>query len=903
MEWFARYFFHYYKTVYRVDEAVFPVPDGAQFPEPWRKHLNLSTRDMGIDGLIRSRAGEFTAVQCKFRANNEGLSYKELGTFWADAEHAEQRLVFTNAKSITPDAHRRRGFVSVALEDLQSLPPEFWESLTRHFRDGEQAVLLPRKRPRPYQQRALNDLIAGLRDHPRGKLIAACGIGKTLISLWLAEFQGTDTVLVVAPNLQLIRQTLREWADQASEFFEYIAVCSDSSVALSTFDTDEVIDNVTGFDIPTTTDAKVVQRFLEAPANHRKLVLSTYHSLQVVEEGVRTSKFGGFDLGIFDEAHKTAGLDAHVGFGLGLQDEHIPIAKRLFMTATERLYSPRIRAVAEQQDRIVFSMDDEELYGPSLHRLSFSTAIDEGIISDYRIVVAVLGATEIRRILLNYDYLIDTDEDPANRLAEDAHHLLSLAIMEKVHDDLGAKKFVTYHSTVRDARNFAMLVNEKSREIIGYSVSGQASSRERAATIRAFEETESASLSNARVLVEGVNIPIIDSVYFVAAKSSLIDIVQALGRALRRPYESEEEKLAYVVIPVIVPEIDGEIDVSSSEFDRLYNVLQALRDQDDAVASEIDQLNLEVATGGSHSRTRLAERLRLLIPGELSVSELQSALMLRIAEVNARPTGSRLRSSSLGAGERVSPIARRVRTIGDYTPRTFCDSLVLPTLARFTRLNSVCARVDLKVNNNNVGHSEKLGLITSDGDGGFGLTTIGKELKSGRVDFDTVFRNQILIYCDNRNEEPTWPYRLIVETLVHLGQLSYPEFLFGPYAAGSGEAHEDAVRFALNRIEAVRNSGIDITVASEANQEAVLTELTRVTGVSMSLRDVFTDRTTTFNQFRYFRRHLELFQTTLEDRSDVLHVRQGRLSELQGLLSVSSRYLRPTDYGEKLWLT
>jgi superfamily II DNA or RNA helicase len=900
-EAFTRFYLEHFGLMYEWQEGAFPRVDGRPFPVEWQHKLNMAGYDLGVDGLILRRDGSFIAVQSKFRTSQETLTYRELATFWSEAESADFRLVFTNAPAITHVADRKRGHLLVCRDDLESLDDAFWDALHQHFSSSGRSRTSPRKQPRPYQERALLDLESGFRSHARGKLIAACGIGKTLIALWLAEGMNAQTVLFVAPNLQLIRQTLREWAQQASSPFGYVAVCSDDTVALGE---DELLDSVTGFDIPTTTDPSVVESFLSRGGHERRIVFSTYQSLNVVVEGIRRAGSPGFELGIFDEAHKTAGLDADTGFGVGLRDDLVPIKFRLFMTATERLYSPRLQASAIERDRVVFSMDNESLYGPAFHRLSFSTAIREGIISDYRVVVAVLAAKDIQRVIQTYEFVINTDEAPEAQRAERTQQVLALAILKKVNEELGARKFVSYHNSVREARSFSHLIEEDpDTPLRGFTVNGAMSSNERGSVIRSFEAADSAALTNARCLVEGVDIPIIDSVYFVSPKNSLIDIVQATGRALRRPYGDESNHMAYVVIPIVVNADAADIDVSSSEFDRLYNVLQALRDQDDAIADEIDQINLEIATGGAGSRHSLRRVIHLLVPGEISVDALEHELSLRIAEVNARQSGTYIPTSTLGAGERGSAIERVFRTMGDYTPAKYQESLVDPTLSLFPKGKGALPRGALKVNNNNVGHAEKLGVIMEVGRGQFELTPIGRSYRKGDIDFHYLFKNQMLRYRDTRvTRHAVWPYRLMSEVMLRLGSLNYLDFLYGPYVSDFTWGVDAAIGSAEARIRSVRDLGVRPNIANERNRSQVLEALADATGVEMSERDVFTDRTTTFNQFRYFRRHLELFDDVFVDEDNTLRVIEGQSAQLEQLLERSSPFLNDSEYGLVTWL-
>jgi superfamily II DNA or RNA helicase len=901
LEWLAKFYLEYFKVVYQLEESHFPRVDGNNFPTGWQQELGLGSRDLGIDGIYRRTDDQLVAVQVKFRSKQEKLLYKDLATFWSESENAHFRMVFTNAVEITDVATRRRGHLLVSREQLDLLDGDFWQG----FYAFSNAVKIPerrRKEPRPYQTRALTDIVAGFQGASRGKLIAACGIGKTLIGLWAMEQMGAKNVLFLAPNLQLIRQTLNEWGSQTTEPFSYLAVCSDQSVSA---ELDGLSDALAGTDIPITTDPVEIAKFITLDPGRRKVIFSTYQSLPSIAHAVRITNTEGFDFALFDEAHKTAGIDTETGFGVGLRDEHIPIRKRLFLTATERLYSPRLQAAAAEQDRTVFSMDDPALYGHAFHRLSFSQAIAEGIISDYRVVVAVITGAQLRHIIQSSDLLLDTDADSQKAIRTNL--AVNQVVLKKVFEETSANKLVSYHRSVKDATSFASEINESevfsAMNVSAFSVNGTMSSSKRSQIIHNFEIAETGVLSNARCLVEGVDIPIIDGVFFASPKNSLIDIVQAVGRALRKPYGVDSDKVAAVVVPVVLDAESDQVDVRSSNFDRLYNVIQALRDQDEGIADHIDHLNLQVATSGSSGSRGLGSIIRLIVPAGVSILELEKALELRIAEVNGNQTGSVVSTSQLGSGQRVSGKDRRLRTIGDYTPAKYEASLVAPTVERFLDPDSALPRSAIKINNNNVGHCEKLGIIEALPQNNFRLSQLGKSYQMHEVSFDEVFTNQLLLYRERTASNSTaYPYRIFIEFMLGVKSVSYLDFLYGIYSTDVDQGGKFAVDSAVSRVEALRALQIRPGVANERTKAEIILRLEAATGLLLDFNDVWTDRTTTYNQFRYFRRHLELFSEVFVDEANVFKFKpQGEQLALN-MLGLSLPFLGDSNYGQTKWL-
>lgn len=897
----AKFYLEFHSQTYLLDKSHFPRVDSAPFPEAWITELGLGRRDLGIDGIYRRSDDDLVAVQVKYRSNEDRLSYSDLATFWSEAEGARYRMVFTNALEVTDVATRRRGHLLISREQLDSQDDEFWSSFYIYCL-GESPPPRPKKAPRDYQSKAINDIAQGFSLHDRGKLIAACGIGKTLIGLWTMDRLNSRNILFMAPNLQLIRQTLNEWASQSREPFNYLSVCSDHTIDSAV---DEISDAVTGTDIATTTDPDEIVKFLRVRTKKRKIIFSTYQSLDAIAHATQLIKYEGFDLAIFDEAHKTTGMDSDSSFGLALVDDKIRIEKRLFLTATERLISPRLQAVAADHDRVVFSMDDKSLYGETFHRLSFSEAISKGIISDYRIVVAVMAGSELKTILDNYNFIIDTDDE--DQRAVNTNSVINQAVLKKVLQETGAQKLVSYHRSVKEARSFAEAINSgedfESIGAKGFSVDGSMSSSKRSQVIKSFEQTETGVLTNARCLVEGVDIPVIDGVFFASPKNSLIDIVQAVGRALRKPFGPENVKIAVIVVPIVLDSGSEVIDASSTGFDRLYNLIQALRDQDQGVADVIDQLNLDVSTGRTRQGRGLDRILRLIVPAGVSITKIREALELRIAEVNGNNSGSVIPVSHLGAGQRGSSRDRKLRTIGDYTPAKYRESLVDPTIARFVDSEVSLPRNAIKISNNNVGHCEKIGVIINDGSNKFHLTDLGRKYQNGQTTFDDLFKNQLLLYRDSSSQDSElFPYRLFIEFMLKVQTISYWEFLYGIYTPDISAGTEDAVVEAVNRVTALRNLNINPAIANERSKDELLRKLEEATGLKMDVNDVWTDRTTTFNQFRYFRRHLELFNQVFFSDGNVFKFRDNGELEARNLLNRSSFSPSDLTYGSSWWL-
>ncbi len=400
-------------------------------------------------------------------------------------------------------------------------------------------------KPLPHQKAAVTAAVAGLRKHGRGQVIMACGTGKTLVGAEVVQQMRAQTVVVFVPSIALVAQLLDVYRQHMPRN-QYLAVCSDKSIGF-----DETVVDLDSFSCPVTTDRKAIRAFLEARGAGRKFVICTYHSAPLL-------KGCQFDLGVFDEAHRTAGK-VDRAFSFALRDVNTKIARRLFMTAT-----PRHCEIDEStHEAPVFSMDDPKVYGPVFYSLSFRKAIDLGLICDYRIVVATINESPIR---------------DRQATTKDVQVALRRAMQK-----YGTRSAFTFHSTIAGATKFAAAWGRA-----GVHINGAMSSRERETRFAAFRRAESAILTNVRCLGEGVDAPAVDMVGFLTRKRSPIDIVQAVGRALRL-HPGNPRKRAIIFVPLFwaVGSEDTEAAVHRARFSDIWAVLQAMREQDSVLDARL----------------------------------------------------------------------------------------------------------------------------------------------------------------------------------------------------------------------------------------------------------------------------------------------------------------------------
>ena len=549
-------------------------------------------------------------------------------------------------------------------------------------------------------------------------------------------------------------------------------MCSDSTIG-DNLQYDEIVLNAEDLDIPVSTSDEDVVNFL-LRAEGKKIIFSTYQSLEVICRALKYLQNFTFDLTIFDEAHKTAGLSNSRLFSLGLNNEYLPSKKRLFMTATERIVKPNIRKIFDDASREIFSMDDVTAYGDVLSKLTFGEAIRKNIVSDYRIVIAGVDDPNVYRIIRDNNYLMPSQRAEVEITAD---NLFKPILLLNAIKELTLTKVVTFHSRINESTKFSKILELMipQSDHINYSignVQGSQTAIERIEIFEAFEKANIGIISNVRCMTEGVDIPIIDAVYFADPRNSLIDIVQAVGRALRQPY-GEIGKIAYIIIPILIPDnIDASELVNIDQFDTVYTVIQALRDQDENLAELIDKLNLTAVRGQRKSKDLISGKIIIRLPQTIDAEEFEEQISVRIADVNRNPEGSIGPGSKLGKNERISTYRRIFKTIGDYNVESY-SNLVISTIGKFNSELDVMKRDQLLINHNNISHTEKLGVIRKTADRQYELTVIGRKLLKKEIDFKDVFRNQMMLYSEKTEHSRVYPYRTTFRVMATLKSLSY----------------------------------------------------------------------------------------------------------------------------------
>lgn len=434
-----------------------------------------------------------------------------------------------------------------------------------------------------HQLDAVTKIVAELELADRCKVSMACGTGKTRVGVETALATESKTVVVYVPSLALMQQTLPYWIDATFKGnLNYLCVCSDNTVASRDSDdpsttVEEMIAELNLSKSRVTSSPAIIMEFLNAcEPSSVNVIFSTYQSSDTVRDGMPEDF--EFDLGIFDEAHRTAGKEGM--FSAPLSDSHTKIAKRVFMTATPKHYDYKRINKQDSGGASIYSMDDERVYGKTAYNLPIRKAIDLGLIAGYKVLVSVIDDQ-----MLAKEWASKVEGTNSEMLAH------SLAIKSAM-NEYGIKKTVTFHSSVDDAHAFAN--NQAIKQELGadiFHVNGKMHSNQRKIIISEFALSPQSVISNAKCLTEGVDVPEIDMVAFMHPKKSKVDIIQAVGRALRLR-RGGNKTTGYILLPLYVS--DNEVGKGGMEkalidsgFDLVFQVIQALREQDEVVNAAI----------------------------------------------------------------------------------------------------------------------------------------------------------------------------------------------------------------------------------------------------------------------------------------------------------------------------
>lgn len=612
-------------------------------------HDQFGGKDTGIDLVARTVEGEYWAIQCKCYAANAFINKPDVDTFLSTSGKRfetesgmtgfVQRLWIstTNKWNSTAEQTIRNQNPPVTRLNLIDLENDDvdWNSL-------EQGIFGMASRSKPFairehQQQAIDqthayfkiDEATGQPAHTRGKLIMACGTGKTFTSLRIAENEtgGRGLVLFLVPSIALLGQTLRSWLQQALEPMMAVCICSDPQVSKQTEKNDNDTTSVVDLALPASTDVPSIVKQLQHARRHNAegltVVFSTYQSIDVISRAQQQllaetgDAFGTFNLIICDEAHRTTGVtlkdEIESAFVRVHNNDFLRAVRRIYMTATPRLYTAETKDKAKENSAVLCSMDDRSMYGDEIYRIGFGEAVERELLVDYKVLILAVGEKDIpptlQKALTREDGTIDAD-DPSRLIgcinALSKKMLGADEDLVKGSDPQPMRRAVAFCSNIKKSEAIAKAftdykdlymedIREEDRatmvDVVARHVDGSMSATKRDEDLMWLKEQpenerECRMLTNARCLSEGVDVPSLDAVIFIDSKKSQVDIVQAVGRVMRR---SEGKKYGYIIIPVVVPaNAEGDKVLEKHPcFKIVWEILYGLRAHDDRFDAKI----------------------------------------------------------------------------------------------------------------------------------------------------------------------------------------------------------------------------------------------------------------------------------------------------------------------------
>lgn len=617
---------------------------------------DLGGGDTGIDLVALTHDNDYWAIQCKCYQETATIDKPAVDSFLSTSSREfkdeslrttsfTQRLWISTTNKWGPNAYeaiknQNPPVTRINLTDLIDAPVD-WEKLEQgiHGESGR----AEKKKLYPHVLEVREKVYEYFKENERGRLIMACGTGKTMTSLKIAE-KCTDnkgTILFLVPSIALIGQTLKEWTSQADEPINPICICSDPEITKNRTTGDLDLTSTIDLAWPASTDANnILKQFkhYKDANNGMTVVFSTYQSIDVIAKAQKVllqNGFPEFDLVICDEAHRTTGYTE-----AGMDDsafvkvhdaDFIKSKKRLYMTATPRLYDVDTQSKAAKNDVPLWSMDNEAYFGKEIHRIGFGEAVERGLLTDYKVIILTLNDKDVpaavQKMITNGEAEIKTDDltkliGTVNALSK---QFLGNDSIKVEGDENPMKRAVAFCSSISNSTNIAASYNLASEN---YLESLTEDRKKKMVTVQAMhmdgtmaapqrdqmlswlkEDTpgnECRVITNVRVLSEGVDVPSLDSVLFLSARNSQVDVVQSVGRVMRK---SPGKKYGYIIIPVVVP-VDVEPEHALDDNERykvVWTVLNALRAHDDRFNALVNKLELnkrrpnQILVGGTET--------------------------------------------------------------------------------------------------------------------------------------------------------------------------------------------------------------------------------------------------------------------------------------------------------------
>lgn len=588
----------------------------------WKDAPTNDGADLGIDLVAQdAEDGTYWAIQCKCY-QKATLDLRDVATFYTKASATgdyAHNMIITTCEDFGPNLDKtatQYGTVRLFADSMAESDVD-WDAFVEGRAVGKRSF----KEPLPHQREAIDACLQKFQQHDRGQLIMACGTGKTITSLRLTEemLPEGSLVLFLAPSISLVAQTMRVWANQSKRDLRCAVVCSDETASNAEGDTWE--SSLSDIPYPATTDPAALHNQIKRFDRMQgvNVVFSTYQSIQVVSDAQRMG-LDPFDLIVCDEAHRTTGASAasddlteQSAFTKVHDNRLVSAKKRVYMTATPKIYGDKARVQAKTESYEVSSMDDEEKFGPVFYRLSFGRAVDEGLLTDYRVIALTVSEDVVSEVYQRA--MADEEGFEITDAAKVIGCWKGLADQGKK-DGSGhpLKNAVAFCSTIPESKRISEYFERTVKAYIDYEreqgndISGMecavqhvdgtmdmANRKDKLAWLADTSEERCHILSNVRCLSEGVDVPNLDAIMFLQPKKSRVEVVQAVGRVMRR---FEGKDYGYIILPVVIPAgyTPEEALDNTDAFKVVWEIVQALRSHDERLEGGVNSLQYDMAT-------------------------------------------------------------------------------------------------------------------------------------------------------------------------------------------------------------------------------------------------------------------------------------------------------------------
>ena len=606
-----------YRALYQNVWLLSDVPD----------NYGISKKDTGVDLVAEQKNGDLVAIQAKFYTHKVGKD--AINSFVAELgkSYYQQGLIISTVDEWNSNAREtieqnEKGIEIIGLSDLRNSQID-WAQFS--FERPEKVSTKKPKQLRGYQQTAKENALNHFKEHDRGQLIMAPGTGKTFTSLKIAEALAKDQsapfkVLYLVPSIQLLTQTLRGWNNDTELTMTSMAVTSDRNASRGTDDNEDIKAADIGYPA-TTSSQKILQNwrdFEQGQSTEMVVIFSTYQSIDVIGEAQKKG-LPEFDFIISDEAHRTTGAhestkEASI-FAKVHSNNNVQGLKRMYQTATPKIFGESAKKNAQEKSILLASMDDESKYGEVFFRMGFGQAVSHDILTDYKVMVLAVDEAAIQKDMQR------TLADPENGLnIDDVGRIVGVwngmmrrngyknPVKNSPYDGAPLERAIAFTKEIKESKKVAAQFEEVVNEYIGKAVDDQAvhlSMRHADGRMNALQkgeildwladpnkpDDEARIVSNVKFLTEGIDIPTLDAVIFLSPKKSQVDIVQAVGRIMRK---AEGKDYGYIILPIVIPtdETPETILDNNKNYETVWQIINALRSVDERFEAMIDKLNM-----------------------------------------------------------------------------------------------------------------------------------------------------------------------------------------------------------------------------------------------------------------------------------------------------------------------